>query len=81
MSERLNPEARLQADIDKLKDPAPYRNKFETAEARQLIQALDLLGRLRVAAFKDVSSVGYEKLRDATTYLDGLLKQHFDSPK
>ena len=78
MSESTSPERKLQADIDRLKDPSPYREKFETKEAQQLSQAVDILWRLQGEAYKDASRVGYEKLRDAKLYLDGLLKQHLD---
>jgi hypothetical protein len=70
-------EDRLRADIDQLKDPAPYRRKFESQEVQQLGQAIDILWRLQREAYNDASRVGYEKLRDAKIYLDQMLREHF----
>ena len=67
----------LRADIDKLKDPSPYRKQFESETVQQLSQAIDLLHRLQVEALGDASRLGYEKLRDARFHLDQALKDHF----
>ncbi|HTU44211.1 MAG TPA: hypothetical protein VMF91_04080 [Bryobacteraceae bacterium] len=81
MPENFGPERRLRAEIDKLKDPAPYKETFETVEAQQLSQAIDLLAALQNGTFLDASQVGYEKLRNAKLYLDKLLKKHLESEK
>jgi hypothetical protein len=73
---------RLRVDIDKLKNPVPYQEKFETEGIRELKQAVDILGRLASEAYRgDASRVGYEKLRNAQMYLDRLLKQQLEPPK
>src|SRR5713226_3543097 len=69
----------LQADIDRLKDPARYQATFETKEAQQLSQGIEILARLQSEAYEGASRVGYEKLRNAKLYLDKLLKDHFSA--
>lgn len=75
MSESRNTSDNLQADIDQLKEVAPYRGRFERESTRQLCQAVDLLTRLQNAAKADSSQVGYEKLRNAKLYLDDMLRE------
>jgi hypothetical protein len=74
-------EMSLQKDIDKLTDPTPYKEKFETEEAQELNQAIDILFRLQSHTFLDASSVGYQKLTSAKMYLDKLLKKHLEEEK
>lgn len=82
MADKLSGEERIQADIDRLKNPMPYQETFETQQVQELKQAIDILWRLQQATFKDASKVGYEKLQNAKFYLDKLLKRHFgDSEK
>ena len=72
-------EANLQHDIDKLKDPKPYKEKFETQEVQQLSQAIDILWRLAKEANQvDATKVGLDKLTDAKLYLDKLLKKELE---
>lgn len=71
----------LQDDINRLKDPTPYQEKFENKETQQLTQAIDILNDLKHNAALDSSRIGYEKLRNAQAYLDGLLKSHVDAEK
>ena len=68
-------EQKLQADIGNLKDPAPYRQKFETERIQELTQALDILARLRREAWKGGPSIPHQKLFHAWDYLNGLLKE------
>jgi hypothetical protein len=72
----------LQSNIDKLKDPKPYQEKFEMQEVQQLSQAVDILDKLSINNYHHHGSrVGYEKIRNAQMYLDKLLKQQFDAPE
>ncbi len=68
-----------QKEIDKFKDPKPYKDKLETEQAQQLTQAIDILWQLQKMNYRDATNVGYEKVRDAKIYLDKLLKQEFES--
>jgi hypothetical protein len=69
---------RLRRDIDELKDPRPYKDKYESREIQALTQAIDILWRLaRDAHEVDATTVGLDKLTDAKIYLDKLLKQEF----
>jgi len=82
MQETRSNKERLQADIDKLKNPASYIERFETREAQQLTQAIDILWRLaREAHNVDATKVGLDKLTDAKMYLDRLLSKHLGDPE
>ena len=76
--ERPRSEARLKADIDRLKDPNPYKEKYGTEEIQHLAQAIDILGRLQASSLNVTSMVGYDKVRNARAYLDTLLKHHLE---
>jgi len=74
MQERNAEGGRLQSDIDKLKEPRSYRERFETEEVQALTQAIDILWRLaREAHQVDATKVGLDKLTNAKLYLDKLL--------
>ena len=75
MSKRRIEGGDLQADIDRLKETASYRDRFERESTQQLCQAVDILTRLQNAAKADASQVGYEKLRNAKLYLDNMLQE------
>jgi len=75
--ERYSPERKLKEDIEKLKDPEPYRAAYESPEVQQLVQAIDLLDRLKQSAFLTSADAGYQALVDAKIYLDRRLKEHF----
>jgi hypothetical protein len=78
-SDRVQREHKLQADIDLLKDPSPFRKKFTTETAQQLAPAIEILRRLQVEAFEDASRVGFETLRSAKFHLDNALKNYLVS--
>jgi hypothetical protein len=69
-------ERQLKEDIDKLKNPEPYRARYESAEVQELVQAIDLLDRLKRSAFLNSTDIGYTALVDAKIYLDRRLKDH-----
>lgn len=80
MPPRPSPEQNLQADIDKIKDPTPYKDKYDTEREQHLRQAIDILDRLKREAFEhrsgrenDPTYIAYEQLLDAQIYLLGLL--------
>ncbi len=80
-SEAPTPEPAMQSDIDRLKNPASYKEQFESTEVQELSQAIDILARLRMSTHDDASRVGWEKLEHARKYLDELLKMQFSEPE
>jgi len=81
MVEKFSSNKQLQVDIDHLKDPQPYKEKYETQEVQQLMQAIDILDTLQLSQFEAASHIGYNKLRNAKMHLDELLAKQFDAPK
>jgi hypothetical protein len=76
-----SPEENLQIDIDSMKDPAPYKERFSEIEVQELMQALDILGRLREEVSNGSSQIPWLKLSGAARHLDTLLKSRLDSEK
>ena len=83
MSIEKSREEQLRQDVDKLKNPEPYKEKYVTPEVQELMNALDILGRLETDAYVNISTiVPYEKLRDAKRHLDNILREQFsDKPE
>jgi hypothetical protein len=82
MQQRSSEGGRLQTDIDRLKDPRPYQEQFETQQVQALTQAIDILWRLaREAHDVDATKVGLDKLTDAKLYLDKLLHEQLGDPE
>lgn len=79
-AEKSSGEIRLQEDIDKLKDPTPYQEKFGTLEAGDIQQALDILRRLQLSAASE-STAGWEKIENAIKFLEGQMKKHIETDK
>ena len=63
----------LQVEIAVLKDPTPYKVQFSVQTIQELSQAIDIVAKLQVAAYRDASRVGYGKLKRAKFHLEDLL--------
>jgi len=78
-SAEVSPEAKLQHNIDQIKDSDSYSERYKDPKVQELLQALDLLTALRVDLSKGGSRIPWEKVRSAHKYLDQILKEHLDS--
>jgi hypothetical protein len=67
----------LREDINEIMSSEDYDHRYATPQARELGRAVDILTRLQNATESDVSSVGFEKLRNAKLYLDSVLRTYF----
>jgi hypothetical protein len=76
INDRERCEQQLQADIDLLKDPESFRERFQQVGERRLLPAIEILRRLQVETFKEPSHAGFKTLRDAKFHLDRTLKEH-----
>lgn len=73
----------LNEDINKLKDPETYKEKFATPEISDLKQAIDILHRLALYQFSspEGSDIARKKLQDAQEYLEKQLKAELEKDK
>lgn len=68
-------------DINRFKKPGLYKEMYADERVQQLVQAMDILARLREESFGGSSRLPWEKLENARKYLDDILKNHLDQDK
>jgi hypothetical protein len=66
---------RLYDEINVLKNPAAYREKYSVPAIQDLSQAIDIIAKLQGAAYGDASRIGYDKLKHAKYHLEKLVAQ------
>jgi hypothetical protein len=71
------PRGSLQEDVDKLKAPGRNRERFDDSTVRSLVNAIDIIKRLRQDAFLAGSKDSWDKLDRVERYLAEVLEQHF----
>jgi len=69
-------DASLQEEIDRLKAPDAHKEKYTDPTVQELVQALDIITRLRVESFGNNHNVPWNILRRAGNHLDQLLDDH-----
>ena len=79
VEDRSSPEGRFQSQMDRLKDSTPYKEKYESPEMQQLIQAIDIVVALRREIARTGNRMIWEKLLTATEHLQSVLKKHIDT--
>ncbi|OGE82035.1 MAG: hypothetical protein A3B10_01620 [Candidatus Doudnabacteria bacterium RIFCSPLOWO2_01_FULL_44_21] len=75
-------EDRLHQDVEEIKKPEKYKERFKVPEIGNIQQAIDLLNRIKNHVLTvDNSQTGFDKLLHAQTYLEDLMRKELEKDK